>query len=70
VSGYDIALLVTGVVFLGLFSVNTCSMILSLRALEGDGRRSPSAAEAARTLAADKGRDLGAAAAIKKSAAY
>lgn len=73
VSGYDIALLVTGAIFLGLFSVNTLSMIFQLRALEGDGRRVLPAAEmarklAARQIAAEGTRDLRPA--IQESSAY
>ena len=39
VSGYDIALIVMGTIFFGLFLVNTVAMVRHLRALEGDGRR-------------------------------
>ena len=38
-SDYDVALLITGVVFLGLFTFNTMVMILTLRAQEGNGNR-------------------------------
>ncbi len=38
-SDYDIALLVTGGVFVSLFMIHTVAMIVKLRAIEGDGSR-------------------------------
>jgi phosphatidylglycerophosphate synthase len=72
VSGYDIVLTSTGIVFLALFTTNSVSMVLHLRALEGDGRQPLPATEAGRLVtarqAADVRRELRPA--IQESSAY
>ncbi len=61
-SDCDVVVLITGIVFMGLFTNSTLAMILQLRAIEGNGRV-PAVAEAVRASAArhkvaDGGGDL------------
>ncbi|WP_131113365.1 CDP-alcohol phosphatidyltransferase family protein [Lichenihabitans psoromatis] len=73
VSGYDIALLVTGTVLFTLFIVNSVTMVLHLRALEGDGRRPLPAIEPARAAGARQASDIARdrrSASVQESSAY